>query len=273
MNVNSNNHKYRYIAGLLLIFASASVSFPDASGAVNFDLNYKMRNVHQVAKIKNRAVEILAQATEKEPDNNLLHFALGFLYLNSDNKKALQELQNSIDEESCNMIAYLWIGYLLDIDGDLDTAISYFDNAIQCDDSDPEIYNALSLIYLKKGEVNMAVDVLEKGIGEIQDESLFFNQTLIMMKYFGPNQQKYSLVERNMKKALALNELPEYHFILGTFYLKQGENIKARQEFEKTISLKPKDILAMLSISTTYKNENKFKKAAIPVMDHSSSRN
>lgn len=250
----------KIITKLLILIYLFSIAPEIEAITVKFD--YPFRNIYNQSDSKEAAIRILENEIEKNPENYHLHFILGSLYMEIDFKKAKKEFEKVIGLKPNHYLSYISLGYLTEADNNnQEEAITYFKKALNSAPNESVIYNAFATVYMRQNKMDEAKEILEEGIKIINsDESLYFNQTLILLKFYHGQKEQEKII-RNMKKAIELSPKEEYYFILGVFYLQKQNYEETRASFKHAIELNPKNIYAILGLATTYKNTNQYEKA------------
>lgn len=249
------------ILELLLLLLVSLFSIFSKAEAVTVNLDYPFRNIYAPSDLNEAAIKILETETKKFPENYNLHFVLGVLYSQIDFRKAKKEFEKVISLKPEHYISHVVLGYLIEAGNTPEEAIAYLTKISKSAPRESMIYNALTTIYMRQNKMDEAKDILEKGIGIINnDESLYFNQTLILLKFY-QGQKEQEKIERNMKKAIELSPKEEYYFILGIFYLQKQKYEDAREAFKHAIELNPQNIYAILGLATTYEKIDQYEKA------------
>lgn len=229
--------------------------------AITVKFEYPFRNIYEQSDALKTAIGILEDETEKNPNNYNLHFVLGSLHLKRDFKKAKREFESVIRLKPDHYLSYILLGYLAEATDNNQEAITYFKKALNSAPNEPVIYNALATVYMRQNKTDEAKEILEEGIKVINsDESLYFNQTLVLLKFYHGQKEQEQII-RNMKKAIELSPKEEYYFILGIFYLQKQNYEEARASFMHAMELNPKNIYAILGLSTTYEKIHQYEKA------------
>lgn len=246
---------------LLVILAQLFLIISAVEGAT-VELKWPFRNIYDTSEAKEIAIRILETEAGKNPKNYNLHFVLGTMYMTIDFKKAKKEFEEVVRLKPDHYLSYISLGYLTEADNNTEEAITYFKKALRYTPNEPVIYNALATVYMRQNKMDEAKDILEEGIKIVNsDESLYFNQTLILLKFY-QGQKEQEKVVRNMERAIKLSPKEEYYFILGCcYYLERQNNEEARKAFEQGLKLNPKNIYAILGLATTYKNTHQYEKA------------
>ena len=250
---------------LKLLLVTCLLLFVPEVEAVTISLDYEFRNIFNLEISKEESIRILEEEIIKNSQNHNLHFVLGFLYayLQNDFQKAEKEFVKAIKVKPDYYLSYMNSGYvILGIDNSrIGEAIAYFKKALKYAPDKSVIYNALAASYMVQNKPDEAKNILEEGIKIIDnDESLYFNQALILMKHYQGTKEQEKVI-RNMKRVIKLSPKEEYFFILGIFYLQKQNNEESREAFKQTIGMNPKNIYAILGLATTYKNTNQYEKA------------
>ncbi len=229
--------------------------------AITVKFEYPFQNIYSLSDATTSAIKILESETIKNPQNYNLHFVLGTLYMTIDFKKAKKEFSEVIRLKPDHYLSYISLGYLAEADNNKEEAISYFKKALRYTPNEPIVYNALATVYMRQNRMDEAKDILEEGIKNINsDESLYFNQTLVLLKFYQGQREQEKII-RNMRKAIELSSKEEYYFILGVFYLQRQNYEEGRTAFKHAMELNPKNIYTILGLATTYKETHQYEKA------------
>src|SRR6266480_1449367 len=190
---------------LLLSVLSANISH-----AVNMELNYDFRNIYNLQDKKKEAIKIIENHLSKSYEK---YYVLGVLYLPEDPIRAKEEFQKVIKAKPDHVMSYLNLGYL-SLSSNTEESIDYFNKALKYDQAMAETYNALAIAYMSQNNLPEAVRILEKGLQLAgKEESLYFNQSLILSKYFIDTKEDEKII-RNMTEAIGIKQREEYFMIL-----------------------------------------------------------
>jgi Tfp pilus assembly protein PilF len=253
------NHVLISLVIVITIFSSINAN------AVSVTQNYEYRNVFNLEESKMAAIDYTSDFINTNYDKYKWHFVRGILYsyLQIDISKAKKEFKEVVRIRPNHYLSYLNLGYLsLDTkNSQAEEAISYFRKALSYATDKPEIYNALAVSYISQKNNDGALTILEEGINNISnDESLYFNQAVILLELFQGHAKQNKIV-RNMNAAIKLHPREEYYAILGYYYLSVNNNLEARNALNNALKFDPNNIITILGIATTYKNTNQFESA------------
>lgn len=240
-----------FMTVLLANVMSASISY-----AVDMQLNYDFRNIYNLQDKKNEAIKIVENNLSKSYENN---YVLGILYLSEDPLKAKEEFLKVIKAKPDHVMAYLNLGYL-SLGSNIEESINYFNKALKYNRAMAETYNALAVAYMSQNNLLEAIKVLERGLEAGKEESLYFNQSLILSKYFFDTKEDEKVI-RNMTEALKIKPREEYFLVLGNYYLRKKQNVAAQNIFKKAVDNYPGSIYCLIGLATTYKNANEYERA------------
>jgi len=221
------------------------------------ELNYDFRNIYNLQDKKKEAIKIIENHLSKSYEK---YYVLGVLYLPEDPIRAKEEFQKVIKAKPDHVMSYLNLGYL-SLSSNTEESIDYFNKALKYDQAMAETYNALAIAYMSQNNLPEAVRILEKGLQLAgKEESLYFNQSLILSKYFIDTKEDEKII-RNMTEAIGIKPREEYFMILGNYYLRKKQNAAAQNVFSKAVENYPKSIYCILGLATTYKNANEYDRA------------
>lgn len=267
MQVLTVNQKYRQrriyimkpIQIVLLIFI-LNILNTSISHAVDMELNYDFKNIYNLQDKKNEAIRSVENNNCKSNEAYHKHFVLGILYLPENPNKAKEEFKEVLRLKPDNTMSYLNLGYLT-LNSNIEESINYFKSALKYDQAIAETYNALAVAYMSQNNMLESINILEKGLEVIgKEESLYFNQSLILSKYFA-NTKEGDKIVRNMSNAINMNPREEYFMVLGNYYLRKKEHSAALKIFSKAVEKYPKSIYCILGLATSYKDINEYDRA------------
>ncbi len=154
-------------------------------------------------KDENRLQEIREQIDLIEDD---VKMEVGLSYLDYNYfDKALDSFLKLMPKYKDNWNINYLIGLCFKGMKDYELAIDYFNNAIELNDEEADIYNELGIIYFVQGNILDAVNIFDKGIKKINDDyKLYFNRGLGYMQ-LGDNK----LALKDIIKANELNPYDE----------------------------------------------------------------
>ena len=154
-------------------------------------------------KDENRLQEIREQIDLIEDD---VKMEVGLSYLDYNYfDKALDSFLKLMPKYKDNWNINYLIGLCFKGMKDYELAIDYFNNAIELNDEEADIYNELGIIYFVQGNILDAVNIFDKGIKKINDDNkLYFNRGLGYMQ-LGDNK----LALKDIIKANELNPYDE----------------------------------------------------------------
>jgi Tfp pilus assembly protein PilF len=108
--------------------------------------------------------------------------------------------------------------------------------ALKLDDTDPEIYYGLGLVFLEEKQPDKAWVQLEKAVSSRQD----FLPARVALAKLSLQRENYLSAENNLKSILALDpKSAEAHLNLGVAYKGLGQFDKAMQEYDAAEKLNP----------------------------------
>lgn len=230
------------------------------SHAVDMELNFDFNNIYNLQDKKNEAIRAVENNFGKSNETYHKHYVLGMLYLPENPAKAREEFLKVIKLKPDHIMSYLNLGYL-SLNSNIEESVDYFKKALKYDQTMAEAYNALAIAYLSQNNMLESINILEKGLQTVgKEESLNFNQSIILSKYFVDTKEGEKIV-RNMTNAISMNPKEEYFMVLGNYYLRKKENSAALNLFNKAVDIYPRSIYCLLGLATSYKNMNEFERA------------
>ncbi|MGM0601709.1 MAG: tetratricopeptide repeat protein [Bacillota bacterium] len=244
------------------------------------------------------ALEQINVLKEQGYENGTLYWKLGALYLNKDEQfdsasynKALEQFQkalqlgvNSIDFKRDLAAAYSGLNEkekakdlyeeiikynptaddyvnlaLLNKDlGNIDSAVKYYESALEVDSTRQSIYLNLGNLYQKLNNYNSAVSIYKQGIKLQENFTPFYvglGESYIAL-------ENYSEAENALKKVIELNQYSYYsYFLLGNINRRSGNYDKALEYYEKAINYNENYVNAYLEEGKIYLDREEFYKA------------
>jgi len=121
--------------------------------------------------------------------------------------------------------------------GDVIKALEYWNEALQINPEQANVYKSMALLYMKKGQFEDAVEQFRKAL-EIQPElaDVYVNIGHSLMMSGRPNEAIEAL-----KKEIQISPDADFaYFLLGQAYLQQKEYQKAKEYYETAIKINPR---------------------------------
>jgi len=290
---------------------------------------YKLADYYLKKDDKEKAIYYLSKILERHPNQVNLSFQLGRLYIDvkdydkaiklfeeiaksknellkitamkqlasiysdkKDYKKALEYFKKIIEIKKDDTQAYYFAGYLSEIVGDTEAAITYYNEALKVDPDYVEPKKRLVLILSRKKEFNKALELLnsiEKSMRDvdfyrlkaaiyyeqkvyqkaiqvlndalkegIDDEDVYFDLAINYEKVKDfSNAEKYLLkvIELNPKNSTALN-------FLGYMYAEKGIKLdEAYRLVKKALEIEPDNPAYIDSMGWIYYQKGDYKRA------------
>jgi tetratricopeptide (TPR) repeat protein len=202
-----------------------------------------------------RAVEILLNTLEDEPENVRILNMLGVIYgQRADYDSAIRYFEKALSLDNGDVRMYNNLGNALCEKGRLDDAVANFQKAIELNPEFVDAYCDVANALHKKGQLDEAVVYLQKALKLKPDlYEAYFNLGIIFREK-GEIEEAIS----NYEKALQINpNLPEVHYNLGNTLKEKGQLDDAISHYQKALELYPDfpDALNNLGIALQDKGE------------------
>ena len=111
------------------------------------------------------AISVLNGVLEKEPDNMVARYELGYAhYINDNMPRAIEELSKIVDKWSYNEQVYCMLGNSYDMNGQPDKAEEVYKKGLGKFPKSASLLNELSVIALKADDYNKSLDYCLQGI-------------------------------------------------------------------------------------------------------------
>ena len=170
------------------------------------------------------AISLLKKAIAEDAASLYLKRELASLYAqHKENAKALQVLNQILQEHPNDIETLILYGRLKQASKDFDGAKQAYERVIRLDKTRKDIYLRLGGLLLQQGQTSRAMKVFQEFIQNFPDS------------YPG-------------------------HFFLGTIYSKQGKFKQAEKEFKKALELKPDSVEPSFELVRVYKSLGKKNK-------------
>ena len=143
------------------------------------------------------------------------------------------------------------LGFSLHQDGKLDDAMNAYVEALKMDDRNAEVYNLLGVLKLQQGDIDSAVEYVEKAIS-ISPESYFFEtlfQAYIRSGEYNKITQKEDFVMKLFPENFSML------FNLGLAYKNLKQNKKAISYYEKALKIDPSSYQGWFNLAHLYSVE------------------
>jgi Flp pilus assembly protein TadD/TolB-like protein len=170
--------------------------------------------------------------------------------------------------ETNNLNAYEWSSKAWEAydfligKGDVDTAISYLEKALQYDANYAAAYNNLGVAYIKKGLYDQAISFYKKALEIDGDNADVHYNLAIAYDYQGD----YDRAAELYRKAISINpDDPKFHNNLGLTYDSLGMMDEAISEYRRVLELDPDNIEAHNNLGVAYRRMGMISEA---LMEH-----
>jgi tetratricopeptide (TPR) repeat protein len=223
------------------------------------DINNNLGNVYKNKKMYKEALLCYNRAIALEPENKLVYNNRAIVYkelgLDSLSKK---DYGTSIKTANNKEISFYNMGNDLQMKGDAQAAIPYFDSAIFYKPKFIEAYNQLGLCYSNLKMDSIAISIYSKGFAFKPDYDLMYINRGNSFKSL----KKYSEAEKDYKKTYTLDPSKKVVFyLLADLYNEMGENVKAKSAFEDAERANVTDVEFFIDYSSFLIDEQQAKKA------------
>jgi tetratricopeptide (TPR) repeat protein len=245
-----------------------------------FQLNYKdfLRTATPSGEVDQETIEQLKalgyvtgswtpikdkQFTEKEDPKNLIEFhnrvdaALSF-YKQGYDLKALELLENVIEEKPDYSIAYMHASFIRSAGGFPDKAVEILKKAIQNGIVNADVQGKLGIYLYEATRINEAIQQLTLAVKE--DPENLDNLNYLGMSYTAAG--KYPEAEQTFQRALKLDSTDGMTLTnLGTLYLTQKKYEPAIAQFTAAIASNPSIANAHNGLGVVYASQKNWPKA------------
>ncbi|MBR6126302.1 tetratricopeptide repeat protein [bacterium] len=143
------------------------------------------------------------------------------------------------------------IGFSFHQNGKLDDAMNAYEEALRMDDKNAEVYNLLGVLKLQQGDIDSAIEYVEKAIS-ISPESYFF-ETLFQAYIRKGDYEKIAGKEDYVMKLFPENF--SMLFNLGLAYKNLKQNKKAIMYYERALKIDPSSYQGWFNLAHLYSVE------------------
>ncbi|MGB2769531.1 MAG: tetratricopeptide repeat protein, partial [Candidatus Zixiibacteriota bacterium] len=155
--------------------------------------------------------------------------------------------------------AHYTMGVLHTKKGDGIGAIKEFQKALEYNPYLPEAYVNLGALFGDQGRHRLALEYFQKALENGADSAFILSNMGYAYFSLGVLDQ----AEKDYKLSLLLRGDPEVHYLLGDLYSRRGMLKDAAGEFEKTIELDPRHVLALYRLAEIYRQMGRKEEAII----------
>jgi tetratricopeptide (TPR) repeat protein len=145
--------------------------------------------------------------------------------------------------------AHYTMGVLHTKKGDGIGAIEEFQKALEYNPYLSEAYVNLGALFGDQGRHRLALGYFQKALENGADSAFILSNTGYAHFGLGALDQ----AEMDYKLSLSLRGDPEVHYLLGDLYFRKGRLEDAAGEFEKTVELDPRHVLALYRLAEIYR--------------------
>jgi tetratricopeptide (TPR) repeat protein len=182
--------------------------------------------------------KFLRLATKLDPQNIQLYKDLGQVYLEQNNLEAAEKTYRLILElQPKEATGHLFLGTVYEKQGKTNEAIGEFTKTIGLNPDDHIALNALGYLYAQEGiNLDEAEAMIKKAL-EFESNNGAYIDSLGWV-YFKKGMLEPAIKE--LERAANLLDDPVIFEHLGDAYFKKGEFIKARESWQKSLGIDPK---------------------------------
>ncbi len=191
-----------------------------------------------------KAVQMMKQAVEKDPDSRFLKKELSRLYIQQkDNQNALQIVEALLKEDPNEVETLTLYGRLMQTMKKMDDAKSAYEKVISIDPNQENIYLILGRIYMDEKDFENAFSVYQRLVKQFPHSYIghfFLGKIYIERK-------DYTAAEQAFKRTLELQpDLEEPRSELIEIYKSRGLNQKVVEMYQEILLDHPDDVGARL---------------------------
>ncbi len=207
-----------------------------------------------------KAKEILYKIIEKDSDDIDAGKLLALCEVNLENYlQARNILEEVIKYRQDDAISWYYLGCCYDSLEQYPEAKHAYNEVIKLRSEYIDVYKSLSIVYIKSGEPQKAIDLIKEGLkyAKEEDYSLYYIAGTACMAA-----QKFDESIAYIEKAISMNsENVQLYNNLGTAYLTIGNYEKAFEAYKTSVEKNPSDSIAYFNIASILQMQGKHKEA------------
>jgi tetratricopeptide (TPR) repeat protein len=188
-----------------------------------------------------RAAEILDRGTFHHPTSADIWSLLGSAYQQADQDSlALEALNVSLELDASNIGTYITLGFIYDVQGEIDKAIEVYDQALTISPDDPLLLNNYAYLLAQKGErLNEALEMVTRALEQSPESASYLDTKGWIYYALG----EYDKAKDYIEQALVAD--PDNWTILdhlGDVCLELGDKAQARQFWRQALEYDPENV-------------------------------
>lgn len=200
-------------------------------------LHYLKAQLYGAQKNVQGAESELRRALELDPEYMAAYFALGAMYVNTNQQdRAVAEYRQVVNKKPDNVAAHTLIGMLEDGRRNHDVAIESYRKALAIDPNAPIAGNNLAWLYAEHGKGNLdeAVRLAQGIVGRFPDVAGFADT----LGWVYHKKGLHAAAIEQLQKAIAKeSSSATYRYHLGMALAAKGDKVGARREIEQALRL------------------------------------
>lgn len=149
------------------------------------------------------------------------------------------------------------VGFSLHQQGNLEDAENAYFEALKLDNRNAEVYNLIGVLKLQKGEVEAAIESVERAIS-ISPEAYFYET---LFQAYIRNEDYNKIVSKEMEVTKLYPDNFSLLFNLALAYKNLNQNRKAMNYYEKALKINPSSYQAWFNLAHLYSIEGEYKNA------------
>jgi len=194
-------------------------------------------------------IKRLESVSRQAPLESALRVALAEAYTGAGSVVRAAEILATLPATERNSDYTLALAWTFTVQNNLPSAIQALQAAIQTEPEDARLYHALSMLLLRGGAVEDAIDAASHGLERIPDSAVLLLSLGMGQAYLG----RYDDAKSALRRCLALDPANGLaHYVLALSYLISGETWGVTEkEFQAALQIRPNDPL----IASNYARE------------------
>ena len=249
MNKITNPYLLPGIFSIFIITVSCGLSAPSEDAYLK---NYTKAHEYMVQNQPQKAIPLYKKALKQKEDFAIAYQEIAVcLQMIGENDSAVVYYEGAIAYNPRNVDAYQSIGNIYYMKGNYDYALIRYDQATEVDDLYPRSYNNMATIWLSRGNYKKARYYYERAITvDATYPRAYYGMGIVALKQGNIEEAKMKFMD-----AVKVASMPEAIYMLGQLNFERKNYDKAKGWFERYLEKEPtgewaekaKDMLLIIS--------------------------
>jgi len=188
--------------------------------------------------------------TENTTDKGKVHYVLGKTYFHKGrffSDLSIEHLEQSLDKGYLGSDTYRYLGLGYSELGDYERGVENFLLAAE-ENPDPLLYMTIGQTYYKMKKTDKALDFLMRAVHSTDEEAIEKKSRFLIGSIY-LELKEFQKAKDQYEKILSIDaDSADAHYYLGEIYDNMGEQVKARAEWRKVLTIDPSHYGALLKL-------------------------